>query len=74
MVFLFTHMHDNYIIKYQFTEIIVQRDNVNVANGTNVYLSVLFIIFCFTLKTNKRLKSKMFIVFINTHIHIYYTI
>ena len=67
--FLYTHMCNNYTTKKQLTKIIVQRANVNVAYGTNIYLFVLFIIVYLFLKTHKRLKSKMFMVFIDTHIH-----
>ena len=59
--------------KYQFTDIIVQKDNINVTNGTNVHLLVVFLISYCYLRAKKSSIYKKNIWRFFTHIHRYFT-
>ena len=41
---IFSRIHSHFTTKYRLTEIILQKDNVNITNGTNMHLFVLFVI------------------------------
>lgn len=69
LLFLYTHIHSNYTTKKQLTEIIVQRDNVSVTYGTNIYLLYYSVLFICLKRHIKGLNQKMFLMFIITHLH-----
>ena len=59
--------------KYQFTDIISQKDIINVTNGTNVHLLVVSLIsFCFLRAKKPSIYKKQIWCFF-THIHRYFT-